>query len=71
MRGIELNEAQQLFLTGDFSSRVEDGRARNLLADAGAKYYWHWREDWLLYVGLSGSNGSCHPGTSSAAELIG
>jgi hypothetical protein len=55
VRGIELAELQQLFLTGDFSSRIEDGRARNLIADAGAKYYWRWRPNWLLYVGLSGT----------------
>src|SRR5580658_1573709 len=55
VRGIEVTELQQLFLTSDFSSRVEDGRARNLIADAGAKYYWRWREDWLLYAGLSGT----------------
>jgi outer membrane protein assembly factor BamA len=55
LRGIELDERQQLFLTGDFSSRIEDGRARNLIADAGAKYYWRWRTDWLLYAGLSGT----------------
>jgi hypothetical protein len=53
--GFELNEQQQLFLTSDFSSRVEDGRARNLIADAGAKYYWRWRQDWLLYAALSGT----------------
>jgi hemolysin activation/secretion protein len=55
LRGIELTELQQLFLTGDFSSRIEDGRARNLIADAGAKYYWRWRQDWLLYAGVSGT----------------
>jgi hypothetical protein len=55
LRGIELTGYQQLFLTGDFSSRVEDGRARNLIADAGAKYYWRWRPDWELYAGLSGT----------------
>jgi outer membrane protein assembly factor BamA len=55
LRGFELTELQQLFLTSDFSSRVEDGRARNLIADAAAKYYWRWREDWLLYAGLSGT----------------
>ncbi len=55
LRGIELGAQQQLFLGGDFSSRIEDGRARNLIADAGAKYYWRWRENWLLYVGLSGT----------------
>jgi hypothetical protein len=55
LRGFELTELQQLFLTSDFSSRIEDGRARNLIADAAAKYYWRWREDWLLYAGLSGT----------------
>jgi outer membrane protein assembly factor BamA len=55
LRGIELTELQQLFLTSDFSSRIEEGRARNLIADVGAKYYWRWRTDWLLYAGLSGT----------------
>jgi len=55
LRGIELTDLQQLFLTSDFSSRVEDGRARNLIADAGAKYYWRWRPNWLLYAGLTGT----------------
>jgi hypothetical protein len=55
LRGIELTELQQLFLTSDFASRIEGGRARNLIADAGAKYYWRWRTDWLLYAGLSGT----------------
>ena len=55
LRGFELGDRQQLFVAGDFSSRIEDGRARNLIADAGAKYYWRWRENWLLYVGLSGT----------------
>ena len=55
LRGIELTELQQLFLTSDFSSRIEEDRARNLIADAGAKYYWRWRPDWLLYAGLSGT----------------
>jgi hypothetical protein len=55
LRGIELTELQQMFLTSNFSSRIEDGRARNLIADAGAKYYWRWRTDWLLYAGFSGT----------------
>ncbi|MDP9083299.1 MAG: hypothetical protein M3N50_05985 [Pseudomonadota bacterium] len=55
LRGIELAEDQQVFLTSDFSTRIEDGRTRNLIADAGAKYYWRWRTDWLLYAGLAGS----------------
>jgi len=55
LRGIEITGVQQLFLTGAFSSRIEDGRARNLRADAGAKYYWRWRTDWLLYAAFSGT----------------
>jgi hypothetical protein len=55
LRGLELPAEQQLFLTGDFASRLEQGRARNLIADAAAKYYWRWRENWLLYAGLSGT----------------
>jgi len=55
LRGIELAGQQQFFLKGDFSSRVEDGRARNLIADGGVKYYWRWNPDWLLYAGLSGT----------------
>jgi len=55
LRGFDLPYEQQLFLNGDFSSRVEDGRARNLIADGSAKYYWRWRTDWLLYAALSGT----------------
>jgi len=55
LRGLELPNSQQLFLTSDFSSRIEDGRARNLVADAAAKYYWRWHPDWLLYAGISGT----------------
>lgn len=55
LRGIELTELQQIFVTSNFSSRIEDGRARNLIAAAGARYYWRWRADWLLYAELSGT----------------
>jgi outer membrane protein assembly factor BamA len=55
VHGFDLPYEQQLFLSGDFSSRVEDGRARNLIADGGAKYYWRWHTDWLLYAALSGT----------------
>ncbi|HME40583.1 MAG TPA: BamA/TamA family outer membrane protein [Steroidobacteraceae bacterium] len=55
LHGTELTDLQQLFLASDFSTRIEDGRARNLIADAAAKYYWRWRPDWLLYAGLSGT----------------
>ena len=53
VKGIELPAQQQIFVTGNFSARVDAGRARNLIADSGAKYYWRWREDWLLYAALS------------------
>jgi hemolysin activation/secretion protein len=55
LRGFDLPYEQQLFLNGIFSSRVEDGRARNLIADCSAKYYWRWHTDWLLYAALSGT----------------
>jgi outer membrane protein assembly factor BamA len=55
LRGIEITAGQQLFLTSDISSRIEDGRARNLKADAAAKYYWRWRTNWLLFAGFSGT----------------
>ncbi len=55
LRGFELSDPQQLFVTSNFSSRIEDGRARNLIADVGGKYYWRWRPDWLLYAAVSGT----------------
>jgi hypothetical protein len=55
LRGFELSELQQLFVTSNVSTRIEDGRARNLIADSGAKYYWRWRPDWLLYAAFSGT----------------
>lgn len=53
IKGMELPDQQQLFLNGDFSSRFEEGRVRNLISDLAAKYYWRWRQDWLLYIALS------------------
>lgn len=53
VKGFEWPANQQLFLSGDFSTRIEDGRARNLIADSSTKYYWRWRENWLLYAALS------------------
>ena len=55
LHGFDFPHQQQLFLTSDFSSRLEQGHARNLVADAAAKYYWRWREDWLLYAAFSGT----------------
>jgi hypothetical protein len=51
--GIEISESQQLFYTSHCSTRIEDGHLRNLIVDNGAKYYWKWRPDWLLYAALS------------------
>jgi outer membrane protein assembly factor BamA len=53
--GFELPNAQQLFLTGTFNTRVEDGSFRNLIGNGSARYYWRWRTDWLLYASLSGT----------------
>lgn len=53
--GHEWPRNQQMFLTGDFTSRFQDNRVRNLILNAGAKYYWRWREDWLLYAALAGT----------------
>jgi hypothetical protein len=55
LHGFELPDDEQLFLTSDFTSRVEQGHARNLISDAAAKYYWRWHDDWLLYAALSGT----------------
>ncbi|HEX3950725.1 MAG TPA: hypothetical protein VHW95_12790 [Steroidobacteraceae bacterium] len=55
LHGFDLPYEQQLFLTGDFQSRLEQERPRNLIADTAAKYYWRWREDWLLYAAFSGT----------------
>jgi hypothetical protein len=55
LHGFELPDQQQLFLTSDFASRIEQGHPRNLIADAAAKYYWRWRENYLLYAALSGT----------------
>ena len=53
--GAELPYDQQLFLSADFSTRFESDRARNLIGNAAARYYWRWRPDWLLYGSLSGT----------------
>jgi hypothetical protein len=46
---------QQLFLTTTFSSRIQEQRARNLIATAIATYYWRWLPNWLLYANLTGT----------------
>jgi outer membrane protein assembly factor BamA len=54
LRGLEISAEQQLFFLSRFSTRIEDGlRVRNLIADNGAKYYWKWLPDWLLYMAVS------------------
>lgn len=53
--GYELPAEQQLFLNADMTSRIEEGRARNLIVDAGGRYYWRWHENYLLYVSASGT----------------
>ncbi len=53
--GWQFTSIQQLFVASTFSSRVEDGRARNLILDSNAKYYLRWRDDWLLYAAVSGT----------------
>jgi hypothetical protein len=55
VHGFEWPYGQQLFLSWDLSSRIEGDRARNLISDASAKYYWRWNTDWLLYGALSGT----------------
>jgi outer membrane protein assembly factor BamA len=53
LHGYEITEYQQLFYTSNLSTRIENGRLRNLIVDNGAKYYWKWSPDWLLYAALS------------------
>lgn len=53
--GFVLPDAQQLFLSGDFTCRFEAGLTRDLIANVGARYYWRWRPDWLLYASLTGT----------------
>jgi hypothetical protein len=53
--GFQITDLQNLFVSGDFSSRIERGRARNLIVDGKADYYWRWSPDWVTYAGLSGT----------------
>ncbi|HUX74333.1 MAG TPA: hypothetical protein VMV25_10635 [Steroidobacteraceae bacterium] len=54
-KGFQLPDQQELFLTSTFASRVEHGRARNLIASGNADYYWRWRTDWVLYAAFAGT----------------
>jgi outer membrane protein assembly factor BamA len=51
--GFQLPYSQFVFLNGTFSSRIEQGDARNLIATGTASYYLRWRPDWLFYSSLS------------------
>ena len=53
-KGFQIDPDQQLFASADFRTRIEQGRARNLIADAAARYYWRWLPEWVLYAGVSG-----------------
>ena len=52
-KGYAFTAGEQLFLSGSFTSRFEDGEARNLIASAASSYYWRWQPDWLLYANLA------------------
>jgi outer membrane protein assembly factor BamA len=52
-KGYDFNTTRQLFLSGSFTSRLEDQHFRNLIANGTASYYWRWRPDWLLYANLA------------------
>ena len=55
LRGFELTAAQQLFLTSDFSSRIEEGHARNLIADAARQILLALARGLAAVRGLSGT----------------
>lgn len=54
-KGMELGPLTQLFLSSSLTTRVESGKARNLVLDGRGQYYWRWREDRVLYVSLGGT----------------
>ncbi len=54
-KGFQLSNSTQLFLTSTFNTRIESGRARNLILDSTASYYWRWRADRVFYVFLGGT----------------
>jgi hemolysin activation/secretion protein len=54
-KGYWLSDDRQIYVAADASSRLENGSARNLIANAGSSYYWRWATDRLLYVGLTGT----------------
>ncbi len=53
--GFQFDSRQLLFLTSNFSSRVERGRTRNLIVDGSVNYYWRWHPDWVLYASFNGT----------------
>ena len=54
-KGFRFNRRQQIFLTTDFSTRIERGRVRNLIENGAANYYWRWQPNWVFYTGFSGT----------------
>ncbi len=51
--GFEFPHSQYLFLNSTFSSRLEHGDPRNLIATGSAAYYLRWLPDWLFYSSLA------------------
>lgn len=55
LKGYQLTPLTQLFLTSTFTSRLEGGKANNLILDGTASWYWRWRPDRVLYLFLGGT----------------
>jgi hypothetical protein len=56
-RGFRVGKAQTLFLSGDFSGRLEHGSAVDSLLALEGRYYYRTSERSKLFVGLSGALG--------------
>lgn len=68
-KGFAFDDRQQLFLATDFSTRIERGRARNLVANGTADYYWRWDPNWVFFVGAGAT--TTHTLDADAQLLIG
>ncbi len=55
LKGMELSPLTQLFFASSLTTRVESGKARNLMLDGTGQYYWRWRDDRVLYLSLGGT----------------
>jgi len=55
LKGMELSPLTQLFFASSLTTRVESGKARNLMLDGTGQYYWRWRDDRVLYISLGGT----------------